>query len=165
MQLETAMDVEETPDGYVRRLAVSAVQMVRGTAGDRPILAAATIVTLDGQLLDAPASAAAAAHRMQALSGREHLVTTAVCLSYVSEHGRRQSTSVERTTVSMAPLTTEDIDWYVRSGEPYGAAGGYLIDKLASRFITRIVGSPSNAAGMPVATVHELWRNDRLPMP
>lgn len=163
--IETVMDVEETPDGYVRRLAVSAVQAVSAGAGDRPILAPASIVTLDGHLLTTPLTSADAKQRMQVLSGREHVVTTAVCLSYVSEGSRRQHISVERTSVSVAPMTTDDIDWYVRTGEPHGATGGYLIDKLASRFITRLVGSPSNAAGIPMATVHQLWTKAGLPLP
>ncbi|NOT28563.1 MAG: hypothetical protein HOP16_20980 [Acidobacteria bacterium] len=161
--LETEMDIEETPDGYVRRLAVLAVQVLSPCAGDRPILAAATIVTLDGQLLTAPTTAAAATQHMQALAGRDHVVTTAVCLSHVSEGARRQHTSVERTIVTMAPMTSEEIDWYVRSGEADGVPGGYVIDKLASRFVVRLVGSPSNAAGVPIATVHQLWAEARLP--
>jgi septum formation protein len=162
--LESEMDVEETPDGYVRRLAVSAVQVVSGSAGDRPILAPATIVTLDGQLLTAPTTAAAATQRMRALAGRDHIVTTAVCLSCVSEGARRQHTSVERTIVTMAPMTSEEIDWYVRSGEADAAPGGYVIDKLASRFVVRLAGSPSNAAGLPLATLHQLWTQAGLPL-
>ncbi len=161
--LETEMDVEETPDGYVRRLSVVAVQVLSPCAGDRPILAASTIVTLDGQLLTAPTSAAEATQRMQALAGRDHVVTTAVCLSYVSEGARQQHTSVERTIVTMAPMTSEEIEWYVRSDEAVGVPGGYVIDKLASRFVVRLAGSPSNAAGVPIATVHQLWAEARLP--
>ena len=162
--LGSEMDVEETPDGYVRRLAVSSVQAVSGGAGDRPILAAATILILDGQLLSAPTTAAAATQRMQALAGRDHIVTTAVCLSCVSEGSRRQHTSVERTIVTMAPMTVEEIDWYVRSGEADGMPGGYVIDKLASRFVVRLAGSPSNAAGLPLATLHQIWTQAGLPL-
>lgn len=162
-ELQTEMDVEETPDGYVRRLSVLAVQELSPIAGDRPILAAVTIVTLDGQLLTAPTSAGEATQRLQALAGRDHVVTTAVCLSCDSEGARRQRTSVERTIVTMAPMTSEEIDWYVRSGEADGVPGGYVIDKLASRFIVRLAGSPSNAAGLPIATVYRLWVESGLP--
>lgn len=163
--LESEMDVEETPDGYVRRLVVSAVQVASGNAGDRPVLAAATIVMLDGQLLTAPATATAATQRMQALSGRDHIVTTAICLSCVSAGSRRQHTAVERTIVTMAPMTIEEIDWYVRSGEADGVPGGYVMDKLASRFVLRVAGSPSNAAGLPLARLHQLWIQAGLPLP
>jgi septum formation protein len=151
------MDEEETPDGYVRRVALTHIGAVEGGAGERPVLASATVHTLDGQFLDAPGDAAAAARRLRSLSGRDHHVTTAVCLSFVEDGARRRRTSVERTTVTMAALSEAEIDWYVRSGEPVGVLGGYVMDGLGARFVTRIQGSPGCVAGMPAATVYQLW--------
>jgi septum formation protein len=159
------MDVEETPDGYVRRIALTHVGAVEAGAGERPVLASATVHTLDGHFLDAPGDAAAARSRLQALSGRDHQVTTAVCLSFVEDGARRQHTKVERTTVTMATLRDAEIDWYVRSGEPIGVPGGYVMDGRAARFITRIQGSPGCVAGMPVATAYQLMIAAGLPLP
>ncbi len=67
-------------------------------------------------------------------------------------------TKIETTTVEFAPLTDEDIDWYVSSGEPDDKAGAYAIQGLASRFITRISGSYSNVVGLPVSLVFQMFK-------
>jgi septum formation protein len=56
------------------------------------------------------------------------------------------------------PLSNEEIDWYVASGEAMGKAGAYGIQGRAARFIERIDGSWSSVVGLPVATVHRLIR-------
>jgi septum formation protein len=68
----------------------------------------------------------------------------------------RVRTQVARTTVEFAPLSAQEIDWYVGSGEPMDKAGGYAIQGLASRFVTRIQGSYSNVVGLPVSVVYRL---------
>jgi septum formation protein len=68
----------------------------------------------------------------------------------------RQLDRVEETSVFVQPLTDSDIEWYVRSREGRDKAGGYAIQGLASRFISRIEGSYSNVVGLPVAAVGEL---------
>ena len=115
------------------------------------------------------------------LSGREHMVMTAVCLvnpsgpaafqsaqagkagDYVqTTQSSRIQTAVARTTVEFAPLGEADIDWYIASGEPMDKAGAYAIQGLASRFITRIDGSYSNVVGLPVAVVYDLCKQAGL---
>jgi septum formation protein len=58
----------------------------------------------------------------------------------------------------MSDLTTDDIVWYVASGEGRDKAGGYAIQGLASRFVTSIEGSYSNVVGLPIPTVSTLLR-------
>jgi septum formation protein len=58
----------------------------------------------------------------------------------------------------MSVLSTDDIAWYVASGEGRDKAGGYAVQGLASRFVTRIEGSYSNVVGLPIATVSMLVR-------
>ena len=65
-------------------------------------------------------------------------------------------TRVETTLVEFAPLTQDDVEWYVATGEPDDKAGAYAIQGYASRFITRIDGSYSNVVGLPVALVYEM---------
>ncbi len=129
----------------------------------RPILAADTIVMVDGQVLGKPADADDAKRMLRLLSGREHTVMTAVYLSWPgSESAVRQQARVERTVVEFAPLTEEEIDWYVASGEPMDKAGAYAVQGLASRFVRRINGSYSNVVGLPVAVVYQLCTNAGL---
>jgi predicted house-cleaning NTP pyrophosphatase (Maf/HAM1 superfamily) len=63
---------------------------------------------------------------------------------------------VERTLVEFAPLSNEDVAWYVKSREGLDKAGAYAIQGLASRFIRRIDGAYANVVGLPVAAVAEL---------
>lgn len=153
--IDETMDAEEWPDGYVRRVAQAKADVVRPRAAGRPVLSADTIVLIDNQVLGKPVDASDAKRMLRLLSGREHTVITAVHL--VSES--KSETSVERTVVEFAPLSDAEIDWYVASGEPMDKAGGYAIQGLASRFVTRIQGSYSNVVGLPVAPVYQLCTN------
>jgi hypothetical protein len=67
--------------------------------------------------------------------------------------------TVESTQVWFSPLTSDEIAWYVRSGEPMDKAGAYAIQGLASRFVERIDGSYPNVVGLPVALVYRLLQN------
>jgi septum formation protein len=161
--VDEVMDVEETPEGYARRVAQLKAEAARLRAGERPILGADTIVLVDNEVLGKPRDADDAKRMLRLLSGREHAVLTAVCLINPEEpaeagpHVRwRVRTQVARTTVEFAALSPEEIDWYVASGEPMDKAGGYAIQGLASRFVTRIQGSYSNVVGLPVSVVYRL---------
>jgi septum formation protein len=149
--LDRAMDAEEWPEDYVRRLALTTAEAVKPHADGRPVVAAETIVLIDGQILGAPNSADDARRMLRLLSGREHTVITAVCLAAPA-----CKLGVERTSVQFAALSEADVEWYAASGEPMNHAGGYAIRGLASRFVTRIDGSDSNVAGLPIALFRQL---------
>ncbi len=155
--IDEVMDAEEWPDGYVRRIAQTKAEAVRAQAAGRPVLAADTIVIVDGQVLGKPADGNDAKRMLRLLSGREHTVMTAVYLAH-----RRAEVRVERTVVEFLPLNDAEIDWYVASGEPMDKAGAYAIQGLASRFAARINGSYSNVVGLPVAVVYQLCTNAGL---
>lgn len=166
-----AADVDESirpgepPSIYVRRLAAeksaAAQRIVRTDKRDRGperatrqdiIIAADTTVVVDGDILAKPVDDADAERMLKRLSGRNHEVLTGVSVRVNAyELGR-----VETTIVEFAPLTDEDIAWYVASGEGRDKAGAYAIQGLASRFIPRIEGSYSNVVGLPVSCVFEL---------
>lgn len=150
-------DVDETPlpdetgEALVQRLAVLKARTVAcGT--DELILAADTTVVCDGVILNKPEDDVEAAAMLRRLAGRSHDVYTGVALRHV---GGEEHLS-ERTTVWFAPLSDEDIAWYVASGEPLGKAGAYGIQGRASRFVTRVEGSYPNVVGLPVAQVAKL---------
>lgn len=160
-------EVDEPPSAYVRRLAAEksarAMALLAASAasasGDRPaapqvtaVLGADTAVVLDGQILGKPRDDLEARAMLERLAGRCHEVMTGVSLrSVTAELG-----AVETTMVWFAPLSADDIAWYVASGEGRDKAGAYAIQGLAARFILRIDGSYSNVVGLPVARVHEL---------
>ena len=142
----------ELPEPHVRRLAETKARALVARASGRPVLGADTVVVVDGQILGKPVNEDDARRMLSMLSGRRHQVVTAVCLiARASPH-----VHLEVTTVELSPLTAEEIDWYVASGEPMDKAGAYAIQGLASRFITRVDGSYSNVVGLPIALVYRM---------
>lgn len=144
----------EKPRDHVRRLAEAKARAVADRMAGRLVLAADTVVVVDGLILGKPADQADARRMLRLLSGRGHEVMTGVCLD------RRVEVAV--TTVEFAPLSDAEIEWYVASGEPADKAGAYAIQGLASRFVTRLEGSYSNVVGLPVTLVYAMCREAGL---
>lgn len=150
---------DEPPDIYVLRVAAAKAEAV-ARSGTDVVVAADTTVALGTRddtsriILGKPADAAEAARMLRQLSGSVHEVLTGVVVSA----GDRAIRFVDSTEVWFAPLSDDDIAWYVSSGEPMDKAGGYAIQGLASRFIPRISGSYSNVVGLPVARVSAALR-------
>jgi len=147
----------EAPEAYVRRLAAekSFAAASKNAADARVpsiILAADTAVVVDGEILGKPEDDADAARMLRRLAGRRHDVMTGLSL----RRGAYEIGRVETTMVEFAPMTAEDVAWYVATGEGRDKAGAYAIQGLASRFVRNIQGSYSNVVGLPIATVHEL---------
>lgn len=145
----------ESPETYVRRVAEDKARVVGQQFRACVVLAADTSVVVDAHILGKPEDVEDARRMLRMLSGRTHEVMTAVSLA--REDGALE-TRVETTTVEFAPLSEDEIAWYVASGEPMDKAGAYAIQGLASRFVTRIVGSYSNVVGLPVALVHQMLK-------
>jgi septum formation protein len=155
-EVDETMDLEETPDGYVRRVAQQKAEAVASSVPGRPILGADTVVIIDNQVLGKPGDEEDARRMLRLLSGREHVVMTGVCLLQAHGESPRSQIVVARTLVEFAPISDSEIRWYIDSGEPWDKAGAYAVQGLASRFVTRIEGSYSNVVGLPVADVYAM---------
>jgi septum formation protein len=151
--------IEPGEDGVAaaERLARKKAQAVAGSE-DLPVLGADTVVLCDGLVLGKPDSPEEAARMLRMLSGRRHEVVTGVCLAVRGA----LSSDVERTSVTFVPMTDEQVDWYVATGEPMDKAGAYHIDGIGSAFVASLSGSPSNVAGLPVRLVLRLARDAGL---
>jgi septum formation protein len=148
----------EPPGDYARRLAREKAEAA--WAGDRHevVLGADTIVVIGADVLEKPVDAADARAMLARLSGREHEVITGICLRYA---GGAEVTS-ESTLVKFAPLSQDEIETYVASGEPMDKAGAYAIQGLASKFIERIAGCYFNVMGLPLALVYRRLKRLKL---
>ncbi|MGA0268701.1 MAG: Maf family protein [Ilumatobacteraceae bacterium] len=146
--------VGEDAKTYVARVATLKAQTVRESYPNAVVLAADTTVDRDGEILAKPVDAADAASMLRSLSGREHFTHTAVCVA----HGDLVDTVVVSTAVTFRCLGTEEIDWYVRTGEPLDKAGAYGIQGRAAAFVSSISGSASNVVGLPLAETIGLLR-------
>ncbi|MFI5097177.1 MAG: Maf family protein [Candidatus Acidiferrales bacterium] len=139
----------EAPAALVQRLADAKADLVAARAvGPAIVVAADTVVVLDGQVLGKPRSTEDARHMLEQLSGRTHSVHTGVSLIRLPDAERLQF--VETTLVHFSQLTAEDISLYLATEEPYDKAGAYAIQGRASRFIPRIEGCYYNVVGLPL---------------
>jgi septum formation protein len=155
--VDERVHANEPADAYVRRVAEEKARAVRARRDDRLVLAADTTVVADRQILGKPEDAVDARRMLRLLSGRSHEVITGVTVAGPGD--ARLETRVATTTVEFAPLSPEDIDWYVATGEPMDKAGAYAIQGFASRFVTSIQGSYSNVVGLPIALVYEMLKD------
>jgi len=143
----------ERPADYVLRLAREKASAAgKGHGADEVLLAADTSVVIDGQILGKPQDDDDARRMLRLLSGREHEVLTGVAI----RRNGREVARVASSRVRFLPLSPEEIDWYVASGEPRDKAGAYAVQGLASRFVDAIEGSYSNIVGLPVSLVYQL---------
>jgi len=152
----------EMPERYVTRLAQEKAEACfeRLTAEQRklPVLAADTTVVLDGKVLGKPENDDDACQMLQSLSGSAHQVHTAVALAFADTVEVVLSTTI----VEMMKLSSEQIGYYIASGEHRDKAGSYGIQGLAGAWIKRIDGSYTGVMGLPVYETAALLRKHRL---
>ena len=149
----------EAPESLVIRLAKSKAAAARETLGDDAyVLAADTVVVLGERVLSKPADKAEGLAMLAALSGKEHLVMTGVCLIGPAGQGTRLNVS----RVRFRELTKVECLAYWDTGEPADKAGGYAVQGLASQFVTQISGSYSSIMGLPLYETAELLREAGL---
>jgi septum formation protein len=149
MDIDEFLLPDEPPHDFVRRLALSkAEQAAMSDPGPRRrlVLAADTVVVLDGKIFGKPSDDSDARDMLRALSGRTHEVMTAIA---ISDNGSCQC-ELSESKVTFCDLTPAQIDSYVATGEPAGKAGAYAIQGKAAVFIRRIEGSFSGVMGLPL---------------
>lgn len=145
----------EDPDAYALRTAchkARAALTAVGSSQPAPfLLAADTIVVLEGEILGKPLSPDHALTMLSRLSGRTHTVITACCL-LAGDTGETVCFS-EQARVTFAPWPTSLLQAYVATGDPMDKAGGYGIQGKGSFLAERIEGSWSTVVGLPVNRV------------
>jgi len=112
------------------------------------IVAADTVVDLDGRAIGKPGSPSEAQAMLQALSGREHLVHSAYTV--IGPAGAGRFDGVRTTAVRFAPLSAATIEAYVASGEPMDKAGAYGIQGRGAALVERIDGDFYTVMGFPL---------------
>jgi septum formation protein len=141
----------EAPDTYVERVARAKAEagwrrMLQRNLPHAPVLAADTTVALDGRILGKPVDRKEAATMLEALSGRNHEVLTAIAIQYVD----RLESALSRSEVRFKDLAPQEIADYVATGEADDKAGAYAIQGHAARFIAELRGSYSGVMGLPL---------------
>jgi len=150
----------ETPQDHVIRLAEAKAADVGKQYPDRWIIAADTVVAINGSILGKPREAGEAIEMLSLLSGREHAVLTGFSVRHF-EKGKTGHQAV-RTSVRIKTLLPAEMKWYVRTGEPFDKAGGYAIQGLAAAFVERIEGSYSGVVGLPLFETARLLQDSGI---
>ena len=119
-----------------------------------PAIAVDTLVCLDRQLLGKPSDRIAASDMLKMLSSRTHEVLSGMSVFNPASGSVR--VVCDTSFVSFRRLSSEDIAWYISTGDPMGAAGAYKIQSHGYRLIESIQGSVSNIIGLPLEKLVEL---------
>lgn len=154
--LEKNLTVDEQIIAIARKKALAAFEQYKPLNSQNFLLLSAdTMVIFDNQPLGKPENPEQACQFLRQLSGKTHLVKTAIYLvegSQVSGNNRivRQDHGLETTAVTFYPLSEEQIQTYVQSGEPMDKAGAYGIQGAAGKFVSKIEGHFDNVVGLPM---------------
>ncbi len=157
---ESALPGELAAHTALRLARLKAETAARFLPDDHAVLAADTLVGLEGEALGKPHAAEDAKRMLRRLSGRVHEVYSGVALAFKGEIHAFISLS----HVHFRPLSDAEIHAYVHRGEPLDKAGSYALQGLAAAFITRLEGSYSGVMGLPLFETAELLRQAGLPI-
>jgi len=153
-----ASDADETADEpaciQVKELALRKAHAVRDKVqGEATIIAADTLVELDGKVLSKPTDGTDAFAMLSALQGQRHTVYTGVAVIKTGTDGAIQRTInfVEAADVFFRPLTDDEINAYIDTGEPFDKAGAYGAQERGAALVARIEGDYFAVVGLPLA--------------
>jgi septum formation protein len=144
----------DAPESYARLLALEKANQIGNQYPDSWVIGADTVVWINGAILGKPHSKQDACSMLNQLSGQTHQVVTGYALIRNAE--QKLFTDAVRTDVSFKTLSTEEIEWYIHTSEPFDKAGGYAIQGLGTFLVKGIKGSYTNVVGLPVCEVIEL---------
>lgn len=152
-------DIDETPQPkeapriYVERIALEKLKAIE--IPDAYILTADTTVAVGRRLLGKTDDINIAESYLKLLSGRAHRLYTSVCLQTPSQKVLKRTVM---TRLTFKRLETDEIRQYLDSNEWKGAAGGYTIQGMASKFVKFIQGSYTNVVGLPLYEVNVMLK-------
>ncbi len=143
---------DEAPVPHTERLARGKAQVIAARAPEALVIAADTIVVIDGAILGKPADIPDARAMLRRLSGRTHEVCTAMAVA----QGERVESAVVRVPVRFRALDDETIARYVNTGEPMDKAGAYGIQGYGATIVEHIEGDYFAVMGLSLVTIVQL---------
>ncbi len=147
----------ERPEETVKRLAKQKAENVaKEITDDAVVIAADTMVALDGQVLGKPCDEKEAYNMLKMLSGNTHQVYTGVAV--IDTKSGRIINEYETTGVKFRTLLDDEIKAYIKSGEPMDKAGAYGIQELGALFIQGIEGDYFNVVGLPLCRLGRILK-------
>ena len=143
--------IEGAPSYQAEALAIRKARTVRPlVTGEAVIVAADTLVAIDGRVLGKPADAAEAFAMLKTLQGRRHTVYTGVALIRVGDGGETLNSFVDSADVIFHKLSDAEINAYIATGEPFDKAGGYGVQDCEGALVERVEGEYTTVVGLPM---------------
>ena len=142
----------ESPTALAEALARGKCLAVSGQNLGCLVVGSDTVVELDGEVLGKPKDADDARRMLRALSGRTHQVHTGVCVS----DGTTAESFVDTCKVTFFPISEEEMERCIASGEPFDKAGAYAIQGQAALWLDRLEGDYYTIMGLPVSRTARL---------
>ena len=146
--IEETAHARLSPVELACRIAVRKAESVQHLYPQRWILGADTIVVLKNKVFGKPRDTRECREMLFSLSGRNHRVITGFCL--MDPGGVSVHVEAVTTMVKVKKMSEAEIEAYIKTGEPFGKAGGYAIQAIGSFMIEHIKGSYTNVVGLPV---------------
>ena len=140
------------PAKFVKTLALEKAETVFAAHPGDCVVGADTIVYLDGEILGKPHTPENARRYLSRMQGRTHTVYTGLALLTPKTRDVRYC----KTRVTFAPMTREEIEWYVSTGEPLDKAGAYGVQGPGGIFVERVDGNYFNVIGMPLPLLYRM---------
>lgn len=155
--LTATIDIEQIPELLATEKVTAVIHSLPAGQEIPWVLGADTLIIFNDEIMGKPENHEQAIEYLKKLQGNTHCVITAIVL--YNGHTHETSSRICKTKVTFAPMTDEEINWYVETGEWHGAAGGYRIQSLASCFISKIEGSYSGAVGLPIYELYDILKS------
>jgi septum formation protein len=160
-RIDEAYRTGETPAVHAERLAREKASRVAHQHGDALVIGSDTVVVIDGQVLGKPQGDEDAVRMLLSLSGREHVVTTAIAVAHATE----LRSTTEQVRVHFRAFDRPMAQAYVATGEPRDKAGAYGIQGFGAVLVDRIDGDFFAVMGLPICRLLALietlgWRYD-----
>jgi septum formation protein len=144
---------DEAPSLHALRIARAKAEAAAARRPGAPVLAADTIVVLDGEILGKPRDRDQARAMLRRLAGRAHVVITAVAVRCAG----REATVVEQARVTFRPVPEPLLDWYLATGEADDKAGAYAVQGRGALLVDRVEGNVQAVVGLPLAPLPDLF--------
>ncbi|MGZ3331630.1 MAG: Maf family protein [Gemmatimonadaceae bacterium] len=153
--IDETMRPREAPRRHAERLAREKASIVAVRDPDLITIGADTVVVINRKVLGKPADTNDAARMLAMLSGREHMVITAVAVA----RGRKLRSAIEEVKVKFRRLREDEIEAYIATGEPMDKAGAYGIQGFGATIVERIEGDYFAVMGLPLVRLVGLMRD------
>ena len=160
--VDESMNAGERPDDLVNRLARAKAEIGarKFAPRDAIVIAADTIVSIDGAILGKPVDSNDAVRMLKVLRNRPHIVYSGLTV----RRGAQAITQVATTTVHMRDYSDAEIADYVATGDPLDKAAAYAIQHNGFRPVARIDGCHANVMGLPLCHLYRALKTFGVPI-